>query len=52
VPGLIAYANEHFGLAQDALREGDFARYGQEIERVEEALRRLDELTGTASPAP
>ena len=64
VPGLIAYANEHFELAQDALRDGDFARYGAEIDRVEAALQRLDELapglTGpgtspvvpSASPAP
>jgi hypothetical protein len=42
--GLIRYANAHFELAQEALREGDFARYGQEIAKVEEALRRLDEL--------
>jgi hypothetical protein len=28
VPGLIDYANSHFELAQQALRDGDFARYG------------------------
>jgi hypothetical protein len=42
--GLIRYANAHFELAQEALRQGDFARYGDEIAKVEEALRRLDEL--------
>ena len=55
VPGLVAYANEHFELAQAALREGDFARYGEEIDKVEAALRRLDELAPgltSASPAP
>jgi uncharacterized protein len=50
-PGLIAYANEHFQLAQQALRDGDFARYGQEIELVREALARLDQLAGP-SPTP
>lgn len=48
---LIDYANEHFELARQALRDGDFGRYGEEIALVEEALRRLDELTG-GSPAP
>jgi uncharacterized membrane protein (UPF0182 family) len=51
VPGLVAYANQHFELAQTALRVGDFARYGQEIELVRQALGRLDELAGP-SPAP
>jgi hypothetical protein len=41
---LIDYANEHFELAQQALRDGDFARYGEEIALVEAALQRLDEL--------
>jgi uncharacterized protein len=60
VPGLIAYANLHFDLAQTALRAGDFARYGVEIARVQAALDRLDELApglglapgASASPAP
>jgi uncharacterized membrane protein (UPF0182 family) len=51
VPGLIDYANQHFELAQQALRAGDFARYGTEIELVRQALQRLDGLTG-ASPSP
>ncbi len=51
--GLIEYANTHFELAQQALRDGDFATYGAEMELVEAALRQLDELVGGAgSPAP
>ncbi len=50
VTALIDYANEHFELAQQALQDGDFARYGAEIALVEEALRELDALT--SSPAP
>jgi hypothetical protein len=59
VDGLVAYANLHFQLAQEALRAGDFARYGQEISRVEAALLALDRLTGvvpgaspSAAPSP
>ena len=53
VPGLIAYANDHFELAQQALRDGDFARYGQEIALVQAALQRLQVLApGLAIPSP
>ncbi|HEX6868087.1 MAG TPA: UPF0182 family protein [Candidatus Limnocylindrales bacterium] len=61
VPGLIDYANLHFALAQTALRDGDFARYGTEIALVEAALQRLQVLAPdlalpsvgpSASPAP
>jgi uncharacterized membrane protein (UPF0182 family) len=53
VPGLVAYANDHFQLAQEALRDGDFARYGEEISKVEAALQRLNELApGLTSPPP
>jgi uncharacterized membrane protein (UPF0182 family) len=44
VPGLIAYANQHFELAQQALRNGDFATYGREIALVQQALERLGQL--------
>lgn len=47
VEGLVQYANDHFEAAQAALRAGDFATYGEEMERVEAALQRLGELTGT-----
>ncbi len=53
IPGLIAYANAHFELAQTALRDGDFARYGSEIGLVQAALARLQVLApGLASPVP
>ena len=53
VPGLVAYANTHFDLAQTALRNGDFARYGSEIALVQAALQRLQVLApGIASPVP
>ncbi len=51
VPGLIRYANDHFELAQAALRAGDFATYGREIGLVEQALRNLELLTG-GNPVP
>ena len=53
VAALIAFANQHFELAQQALRDGDFARYGAEIELVEQALQQLEELSGGATtPSP
>ena len=53
IPGLVAYANTHFELAEAALRDGDFARYGSEIRLVQAALQRLQVLApGLASPAP
>ncbi len=53
VQGLIAYANAHFELAQQALRDGDFATYGREIELVETALRQLQILApGLVAPSP
>jgi hypothetical protein len=53
VPGLIDYANAHFELAQQALRDGDFARYGSEIALVQAALQRLQVLApGSVAPTP
>jgi hypothetical protein len=55
VPGLIEYAYRHFQLGQAALRDGDFARYGEEQAKVDAALQRLRELEpeqGLVSPAP
>ena len=45
VETLIQQANESFDLAQQLLQQGDFAGYGEEIERLEEILQRLAELT-------
>jgi uncharacterized protein len=52
VAALVEYANLHFELAQQALRDGDFARYGEEIELVKQALGQLEALVGAASPSP
>ncbi len=48
---LVDYANTHFELAQAALRAGDFATYGDEMDKVQVALVRLGELTGTPTPS-
>jgi hypothetical protein len=50
VEALIEYANLHYELAQAALRDGDLATYGEEIELVGAALQELEALG--ASPAP
>ena len=50
VDELIDFANLHYELAQQALRDGDLATYGEEIELVGAALEELDRLG--ASPAP
>jgi hypothetical protein len=53
IPGLVAYANLHFQLAQTALRNGDFAQYGTEIQLVQAALQRLQVLApGLVAPSP
>ena len=49
--GLIRYAYDHFQLAQQALREGDFARYGEENAKVDAALARLNELAPSPRPS-
>jgi uncharacterized membrane protein (UPF0182 family) len=53
VTALIEFANVHFELAQQALRDGDFAKYGEEMQLVEQALTQLQELTGgSLVPSP
>jgi len=52
VAALIAYANEHFELAQAALRNGDFATYGTEIAKVQDALRQLAAIAPIPSGQP
>jgi uncharacterized membrane protein (UPF0182 family) len=51
VAALVAYADLHFQMAQEALRAGDFATYGDEMKIVESTLAELSRLTG-ASPLP
>ncbi len=50
VQALVAYANAHFEAAQAALRAGDFAKYGQEMQLVKQALSQLSALTGGTPP--
>ena len=57
VAALVAYANDHFERAQTALRNGDFAAYGAEIAKVQDALRQLNALVraspgSSAAPTP
>jgi uncharacterized membrane protein (UPF0182 family) len=51
VAALVDYANRHFELAQEALRNSDFARYGAEIELVKQALAQLELLVGPSGSA-
>ena len=44
--GLVKEAQEHYNRAQQYLRAGDFARYGDEIKALETTLNRMAELTG------
>ena len=46
VQQLIDYANAHFELAKQALREGDLGRYQAEIDLVGQAIAQLEILTG------
>ena len=41
VPQLAAEAQDHYTRAQEALRAGDFARYGDEQRALEDAINRL-----------
>ncbi|HYX11076.1 MAG TPA: UPF0182 family protein, partial [Candidatus Acidoferrum sp.] len=50
VQQLVDYANKHFELAEQALRDNDFARYGAEIALVKQALAQLEVLTGGPPP--
>jgi uncharacterized membrane protein (UPF0182 family) len=53
VAALVDYANRHFELAQEALRNENFATYGAEMQLVKQALAQLEQLvapTGSATP--
>jgi len=43
---LIESAWEHFGRAQERLRQGNFAAYGEELKKLEEVLKALKEKGG------
>lgn len=49
---LIRAANDHYEAAQEALRLGDWATYGQEQEALGRTLTQLMELTGESAPPP
>jgi hypothetical protein len=42
---LIRSANDHFTRAQEALKAGDWARYGDEQRALQADLQRLAEIT-------
>jgi uncharacterized membrane protein (UPF0182 family) len=42
---LVAAANSHLAAAEQAQRQGDWARYGQELEALRQTLAQLAELT-------
>jgi len=44
VAGLIQSANDHYNKAQEYLRAGDWARYGEEMKALEQDLKKLAEL--------
>jgi hypothetical protein len=47
---LIAEANTHYQLAQQALRNGDLATYQQEMNTVGRILAQLQTVLGTPAP--
>ncbi len=49
---LVAQAQAAYARAQAALRSGDFAAYGAEIDRLKQTLDRIQVLTGTPVPGP
>ena len=50
VAGLVERASTLFAQAQDALRSGNFAAYGERIAELDKVLAALAELTGAATP--
>jgi uncharacterized membrane protein (UPF0182 family) len=44
---LARQADEHYTAAQEALRTGDWATYGAELDAMEETLKQLVEITGS-----
>lgn len=52
IAALARSAQEHYDRAQERLRAGDFAGYGEQIRLLEADLRRLVELTNPREPTP
>ncbi len=49
---LVAQAQQSYDRAQELLRNGDFAGYGQEIARLKQILDQLQQITGTPAASP
>lgn len=49
---IMASALDHYNKAQDALRRGDWATYGEEIDAMKADLDELARLTGVEIPTP
>jgi len=47
INGLIAFANQHFAAAQQAIGTGDYVTYGKEMALVQAALAKLAQLSGS-----
>jgi hypothetical protein len=47
---LLAEANQHYNLAQQALRNGDLATYQSEMNIVGQILSQLQTVVGTPAP--
>ncbi|MEM7114036.1 MAG: UPF0182 family protein [Chloroflexota bacterium] len=47
VENLISSANDHFLAAEQAQRDGDWAKYGEELQALQEDLQLLTQLTAT-----
>jgi len=45
INGLIAFANQHFAAAQQAIGTGDYVTYGKEMALVQAALAKLAQLS-------
>jgi hypothetical protein len=45
-------ALDHYNRAQEALREGDWATYGEEMEAMKRDLDEIARLTGVTIPTP
>ncbi|HTE85826.1 MAG TPA: UPF0182 family protein [Dehalococcoidia bacterium] len=50
VAGLVSEASQDYDLAQQRLRQGDFAGYQQALQQMKAALDRLVQISGTPTP--
>lgn len=49
---LAQLASDYYESAQEALRQGDWATYGEELDKMEQVLNALVDLTGSAENQP